>query len=308
MPPSHRTTNPHRAEQGLRNTLLGIVANLVLVIIKGGAGILGNSFALVADAIESTADVFTSLIVWFGLKKAIKEPDEDHPYGHGKAEPLAAMVVAISLAGAAIFIAVQSVRHILTPHAVPEPYTLIVLLVIVVVKELLYRRTIRISKEAGSTAVKADAWHHRADALTSSTAMVGIGVALIGGPAYASADDWAALIAAGIIVFNSYHIFWPSFTEIMDAAPPSEIAQEIAASALSVPGVLDTDHCLVRKMGFEYFVDLHITVNGNLTVRQGHELAHLVKQQIMEDKPYVYDVLVHVEPDDLLNPNPETRT
>ena len=156
----------------------------------------------------------------------------------------------------------------------------------------------RTAKEVQSTAVEADAWHHRSDALTSLTAMIGIGISLVGGKGYESADDWAALFASGIIVYNSYRIFWPAFTEIMDAAPPSEISQEIKELALSVDGVLGTDHCLVRKMGFEYFVDLHITVNGRLTVSEGHRMAHTVKNLIMRQKPNVYDVLVHVEPNE----------
>ncbi|WP_234462604.1 cation diffusion facilitator family transporter [Adhaeribacter terrigena] len=287
---------PHPSEKGLRSTLIGILANMGLVLVKGAAGILGNSYALIADAIESASDVLTSFIVWIGLKAASKEPDADHPYGHGKAEPLAAIVVAVALIGAAILISIQSVEHILTPHKAPAPFTLIVLGIIIVVKEGLYRYSNRVGEEVESTAVKADAWHHRADAITSLTAFVGISIALIGGDGYETADDWAALIASVIIVVNAYHIFMPAFTEIMDAAPPSEFASEIKEIAETVDRVIATEKCLVRKMGFEYFVDLHVIVDGNLTVREGHDIAHLVKDAIIEAKPQVYDVLIHIEP------------
>lgn len=289
---------PHPSEKGLRSTLIGILANMALVLVKGAAGILGNSYALIADAIESASDVLTSFIVWIGLKAASKEPDADHPYGHGKAEPLAAMVVALALIGAAILISIQSVEHILTPHKVPAPFTLIVLAVIIIVKEGLYRYSNRIGNEMESTAVKADAWHHRADAITSLTAFVGISIALIGGPGCETADDWAALIASVIIVLNAYHIFMPAFTEIMDAAPSSELSEEVRKIAESVPDVMATDKCLVRKMGFEYFVDLHVIVNGSMTVAKGHEIAHAVKDTIIAAKPQIYDVLVHIEPFD----------
>jgi cation diffusion facilitator family transporter len=289
-------TTAHPAEKGLRSTLLGIVANLGMVAIKALAGYFGNSYALIADAIESASDVFTSFIVWVGLRAASKEPDQDHPYGHGKAEPLAAIVVALSLIAAAIFIAIQSVEHILTPHVTPAPFTLIILVVIILVKEGLYRYTNRVGSEIESAAVKADAWHHRSDAITSLTAAIGIAIALIGGPGYESADDWAALIASAIIVINAYRIFMPAFTEIMDAAPPSHFANEVRDIAATVPQVQGLDKCLVRKMGFEYFVDLHIIVDGNLSVREGHDIAHAVKEEVMRQKPSVYDVLIHVEP------------
>lgn len=290
------TNTAHPAAKGVRSTLLGIVANLGMVGIKALAGYFGNSYALIADAIESASDVFTSFIVWVGLRAASKEPDLDHPYGHGKAEPLTAIVVALSLIAAAIFISIQSVDHILTPHKTPAPFTLIILVIIILIKEGMYRYTNRVGSEIGSAAVKADAWHHRSDAITSLTAAIGITIALIGGDGYESADDWAALIASVIIVINAYRIFMPAFTEIMDAAPPSTLADEVRAIAATVPHVQGLDKCLVRKMGFEYFVDLHIIVNGNLSVKEGHSIAHAVKDEVMRQKPSVYDVLIHVEP------------
>jgi cation diffusion facilitator family transporter len=289
-------TNRERAEKGQSSTLLGIGANVALVLGKGTAGVLGNSYALVADAIESGTDIISSLIVWLGLRTAAREPDENHPYGHGKAEPLAAILVALALLGAALFIAVESVQRVRTPHQLPAPFTLAVLGVVIAIKETLYRRAHRIGEEVDSSAVKADAWHHRADAITSLTAFVGISIALVGGKGYEGADDWAALVACCFIVYNAYHIFRPAFGEIMDEAPGGTWAEDVRALAESVPGVVATEKCFVRKMGFEFFADLHVIVDGDISVREGHDIAHAVKATIMQAKPAVYDVLVHIEP------------
>lgn len=286
----------HKARQGEQTTLIGIGINIGLVCVKGTAGLLGHSYALVADALESATDIITSLFVWVGLRTASKAPDRNHPYGHGKAEPLAAIVVALALVGAAVVIAVQSIQHIRVPHALPAPFTLGVLAGVIVIKEILFRRVAKVGADMDSNAVKADAWHHRSDAITSLTAFVGISIALIGGPGYESADDWAALLAAGFIVYNAYHIFRPSFGEIMDEAPAGNWQPELEAIARTVPGVEGIDKYRVRKTGFEYFVDLHVLVSGELTVREGHAIAHAVKAAIIAQKPAVYDVLVHIEP------------
>ncbi|GAB3318986.1 cation diffusion facilitator family transporter [Hymenobacter humi] len=289
-------TNRERAERGQTSTLWGIGANVALVLGKGTAGVLGNSYALIADAIESATDIVSSGIVWLGLRQAAREPDENHPYGHGKAEPLAAILVAVALMGAAAFIAYESILHIQTPHALPARFTLAVLAVIIAIKETLYRRVLRVGQEVDSAAVKADAWHHRADAITSLTAFVGISIALVGGPGYEGADDWAALVACGFIVYNAYHIFRPAFGEIMDEAPEGNWTEDIRALAESVPGVVGTEKCYVRKMGLEYFADLHVIVDGAISVREGHAIAGAVKATIKQARPAVYNVLVHIEP------------
>ena len=287
---------PHQAERGQKTTLIGIAVNIGLVLVKGTAGWLGHSYALIADAMESGTDIVTSIFVWFGLRAAAKAPDKNHPYGHGKAEPLAAIVVALALVGAAILIAVQSVRNIQVPHEIPAPFTLAVLAGVVIVKEVLFRRIAKVGDETDSSAVKADAWHHRSDAITSLTAFVGISIALIGGPGYESADDWAALLASVVIVYNAYHIFRPSFGEIMDETPAGDWQKELRTIALTVPQVKGIDKYRVRKTGFEYFVDLHVLVPGGLTVTEGHAIAHAVKAAILKEKPAIYDVLVHIEP------------
>lgn len=288
----------HPATQGIQSTLIGIVANAFLAIIKGFAGVLGNSYALVADAIESTADVFTSFIVWNGLRISRKPPDKDHPYGHGKAEPLAAAIVSVALFGAAIFISVQSFHQILTPHLAPAPFTLTVLIVVFITKELLFRYVYQIGLKVDSTAVKTDAWHHRSDALTSAAAFIGISIALIGGSGYESADDWAALCASGIIAFNAYRLFRPALAELMDTAPPNKLELDIRKIASTVEGVKSLDKCFVRKVGFEYYVDLHVVVDGNIPVREGHKIAHKVKKTIRASNKNIADILIHIEPFD----------
>lgn len=282
--------------RGMHSTAIGIAANMLLALCKGIAGFLGNSYALIADAIESFSDVLSSLIVLIGLKIASKPRDENHPYGHGKAEPIAAVVVAMALIASAIIIAIQSLKEIIMPHHAPEPFTLLVLFGVVVIKETLFRFVFRVGEEVESTAVKTDAWHHRSDAITSAAAFIGISLALIGGRGWESADDWAALFASAIIAFNAYKLFIPAIEEVMDVAPSPHIAEDIRKIALSVEGVLQTDKCFVRKMGFSYFVDLHVVVDGELTVRKSHEIAHVVKKTICFANPRIIDVLVHIEP------------
>lgn len=288
---------PHPSEKGIKSTLVGIGVSLFLAIIKGVAGFFGNSYALIADAIESFSDVFSSLVLWFGLRLAARPPDEDHPYGHGKAEPIATVIVALALLVAATIITVESIQNLVTPHQVPAPFTLFVLLGVIFTKELMFRYVIKIGHETESSAVKADAFHHRSDAITSGAAFIGIAIALIGGEGYEGADDWAALLAAVVILFNAVRIVKPALAEIMDAAPPEEILEKVKLIAASVENVSGLDKCFVRKMGFDYYVDLHVVVDGNLSVREGHKIAHDVKDAILVAYPRINDVLVHIEPD-----------
>lgn len=288
---------PHPSAKGVKSTLIGIMVSLALAIVKGLAGFFGNSYALIADAIESVSDVFSSLILWMGLKVSARPPDEDHPYGHGKAEPLAAIAIGFALIAAATLISVESIQHLMTPHSVPEPYTLVVLVLVIFIKEVMFRYVLKVGTEVNSHAVKADAFHHRSDALTSAAAFIGISIALIGGKGYEGADDWAALFAAGIIVYNAIHIVRPAIAEIMDAAPSADLLDKVKNIASSVKDVTGLDKCYIRKMGFEYYVDLHVEVDGNLSVREGHRIAHEVKDAILKAFPMVSDVLVHIEPD-----------
>ena len=295
MPTTHLTP---AASLGLRKARLGIVINIILALTKGIAGVLGNSYALVADAIESTSDIITSGIVAFGFRMAGKPADENHPYGHGKFEPLSAALVALVLFGAAILIAAESVKEILTPHHSPAPFTLAVLVIVIIVKETLFRSVLKASESISSTALTTDAWHHRADAITSLAAFVGISIALIGGEGYESADDFAALIAAMVIAINAIQLLRPALLELIDTAPNPELIADIRAAARGVAGVLGTHKCQVRKVGLDYFVDLDVLCNPDSTIREGHEIAHNVGEQIHASFPQVRKVLVHVEPAD----------
>jgi cation diffusion facilitator family transporter len=294
----HPTSNDPASnmQTGARVALAGMLVNVVLAVAKITAGLLGNSYVLIADGIESALDIAGSAVIWGGLKFAARPPDETHPYGHGKAEPIAAGVVAVGVIIASIGLAIQSVREIFMPHHGPAPFTLIVLIVVIVVKEFLFRSVIRLGKNVESTAVQTDAWHHRSDALTSAAAFVGISIALIGGEGWQSADDWAALFACSIIAANGYRLLFPALHEMMDTAPRGEIVALIQRAAASVPGVLEVEKCLVRKMGLSFYVDLHVGVNGGISVREGHHLAHQVKDAIKQSDSRIADVLVHVEP------------
>jgi cation diffusion facilitator family transporter len=280
--------------RGIRSSLLGVAANLALSIVKCMAGVIGHSFALVADGIESLSDVVSSSIVGLGLWFAIKPPDEDHPYGHGKAEPIAAVFVSLALIGAGIAIAVESISEIRTPHKLPAPYTLIVLLGVVLLKLAMSRYVTRIGAEIESTAVKADAWHHLSDAITSGLAFIGITTALLS--RNAAADDWAALCASPIIVFNGIRQLRPPIGELLDTAPPPDINDEVRRASKTVSGVAEIEKCFIRKMGFKYYVDLHVVVDGRLSVTDGHRIGHEVEAAILALQPKIAKVLVHIEP------------
>src|SRR5437763_5071378 len=283
-------------QSAARIALVGMLLNLVLAIVKIAAGVVGNAYALIADGIESVLDIGGSAVIWGGLKFAARPPDETHPYGHGKADPLAAAIVAAIVRAAAVGLAVESIREIRTPHHAPAPFTLGVLIVVVAVKEFLFRRVDRLSHEVESTAVKTDAWHHRADALTSIAAFIGISIALIGGPGWESADDWAALFACAVIATNGVLLIGPALHEILDTAPRGDVCGPIREAARRVDGVVGVEKCLVRKMGLQFYVDLHLKVDGDISVRHGHKIAHDVKETIRETDPRIADVLVHVEP------------
>lgn len=277
-------------------TGIGMAVNVVLAIIKIVTGVLGNCYALIADGIESTTDIVSSLVVWTGLKVSSLPADEDHPYGHGKAEAVAGVIVSLALLGAAGLIAVQSVREIITPHHAPAWFTLLVLALVIVVKETLYRFVFKVGHDLTSTAVKGDAWHHRSDAITSAAAFIGISIALAGGKGYESADDWAALLACAVIVFNGSRIFRTALGDIMDAAQPEVVLKEIRDISANVPGVVRIEKCHARKSGLGLFIEIHAEVDGTMTVTRGHEIAHEVTDRLKASSLSVQHVVVHVEP------------
>jgi cation diffusion facilitator family transporter len=280
----------------LRATFTGLAVNTVLAGSKLTAGILGHSHALVADAVESLADIFSSIIVWRGLVVAAEPADEDHPYGHGKAEPLAAAIVSLMLLFAAGWIATTAIAQVRYPHLAPAPFTLVVLFVVIAIKETLFRFVLRTSQSLDSSAVRADAWHHRSDAITSLAAAIGISVSLIGGPGYEKADDVAAVAAALVIAWNGWQLLRPALNELMDRSPNREVIDRVRRVAEAVPGVDAVEKCMARQMGHQYYVDMHVEVDPQMTVKRSHEIAHEVKDKVRSQIPRVRDVLVHIEP------------
>ncbi|MBO3098389.1 cation diffusion facilitator family transporter [Gelidibacter pelagius] len=280
----------------IRTVYFSIIGNTCLAIIKGLAGFFGNSHALIADAIESTTDIFASFLVLLGFKYAKRPADKNHPYGHGKIEPLITFAVVAFLVISATIIAYTSIQNIQTPHETPKGWTLIVLALIIIWKETSFQIVVRKSKQTNSSSLKADAWHHRSDAITSVMAFIGISIAIIFGEGYENADDWAALFASGFILYNSYLIFRPALGEIMDEQLYDDLIVEIRARSIEVPGVLGTEKCMVRKSGMKFHVDLHAIVDGEITVKLGHEISHELKDYLQEKIPNLAEVLIHIEP------------
>jgi cation diffusion facilitator family transporter len=283
-------------QTAVKATYFSIVGNIGLALIKGLAGFLGNSYALIADAIESTTDIFASFLVLFGIKYSNRPADENHPYGHGRAEPLFTFLVVGFLITSATIIAYESINNIGTPHELPKPWTLLVLGTIIIWKEYSFRLVMKRSMESNSSSLKADAWHHRSDAITSVAAFIGISIALFLGKGYESADDWAALFASGFIFYNSYLIFRPALGEIMDEHLNEDLIVDIRKVAQQVDGIVNTEKCFIRKAGMKYHVELHATVNSTITVREGHTLAHKLKDTLREEIPELGHVLIHIEP------------
>lgn len=285
-----------QAARGARAAVIALVISAMLGAVKVMAGIAGHSYALIADGVESLLDIASSLAVWGSLKIAMTDPNKRFPYGYGKVEPLVGLAIATTLVGIAGVLAVKSIHEIRHPHLAPAPFTLLVLVAVVAVKELLYRWLVRTGREIDSRAIESDAWHHRSDAITSIAAFLGISVALIGGKGYEQADDWAALAACGLIAFNGVRLFSSGLGDILDAAPSGETLDKIRAVAASVDGVSGIDECRARKSGLGWLVDIHVEVDGAMPVSEGHRIAHEVKDALLAAKLGVLDALVHIEP------------
>jgi cation diffusion facilitator family transporter len=268
-------------QKAVKATYFSILSNTALAMAKWMAGYFGNSYALIADAIESTTDIFSSFLVLLGLKYSHRPADENHPYGHGRIEPLVTFLVVGFLVASSVLIAHNSIVNIQTPHELPKPWTLAVLGIIIVWKEISFRIVIKRSKETNSSSLKADAWHHRSDAITSVAAFIGISVALYFGKGYEAADDWAALFASGFILYNSYLIFRPALGEIMDEHLYDDIIDLVRKESLKVEGVLNTEKCFIRKAGMKYHLELHAIVDANITVKAGHDIAHRLKDTLI---------------------------
>jgi cation diffusion facilitator family transporter len=285
-----------RLKRSLRATFIGFAVNVLLTIAKFLAGFFGHSQALIADGVESLSDIFSSLIVWRGVVVAETPPDEDHPYGHGKAEPLAAATVSVMLLLAAGMIAFHSFQGIIQPRVAPSPWTLLLLVGIIAVKEMMFRFVLHVGAEVDSPAVKTDAWHHRSDAITSAAAFIGISIASLGGKGYENADNWAALAAAFVIAFNGFRLLRPAFNDLMDRSPDREVVEQIEKVAATIAGVGRVEKCFVRKMGYQLYADMHVEVDPEMTVVRSHEIAHAVKNKVRAEIPAVSNVMIHIEP------------
>ncbi len=292
-PPSSRDEALIR---GARIASLGLGVNAALALAKGTAGIVGHSYALLADAAESLADIGGSLVVWSGLRVAARSPDYDHPYGHGKAEPLATAAVGLLLCGAALGIMAESIAAVFGTRAAPAPFTLIVLVLVILVKWTLFRTVLRVADDVGSRALAADAWHHRADIITSAAAFVGISASLIGGAGWEWCDGAAGAVASIIVFLNGMHILRPALHELMDGAPDRLLLDRVAQAARSVPGVCLIEHLKARKLGNQYLVDLHAQADPAMSLDAAHVLSGCIKTAIREAVPSVQNVLVHMEP------------
>lgn len=298
-PPQPHLATQLRAEAGARLVLRGVAINALLAAVKFAGGIFGNTYALIADGAESLLDIFSSSLVWAGFQVAARPPDANHPYGHGKAEAVAALAVAGFIFAMAGWVGYHAVHEIITPHQGPAWWTLLVLAAVVVIKVWLSRRMAAAGEEAGSTALGVEALHHWSDALTSAAAFVGITIALVGGKGWEAADDWAALFACVVIAFNGAGMVMKAMGDVMDAAVAQTFEDEVRSLALTVPGVIALDKMRMRKSGLSYLVDIQIRVKGSLTVRAGHDIAHAVKDALIASARHrISDVTVHVEPAD----------
>jgi cation diffusion facilitator family transporter len=279
-----------------RAALLGLVVNLALGVVKLVGGIIGGSFALISDAVNSLGDSLSSCVVLGALWYAQRPADEGHPYGHTRAEAVAASNVALLIIISALIVGWQAMTRLTVIHDVPPIWTLWIAGVNVVIKEGLYRYNSRVGKRIGSTAIIANAWDHRADALCSLAVFVGLGVVRWGGSAYIWADEAAALFVVAAILWSAVKLFRTSTSELLDPQADAKLVQRIRQAAVQVPGVQQVEKLWVRKSGLEYLADIHIKVNAQLTVDEGHRIGHLVKDRLLEDFESLRAVLVHLEP------------
>lgn len=284
------------ARRAQRLAGIGLGVNALLAVVKLVAGLLGNAYALVADAIESATDMIGSLLVWGGLRIASRNPDERYPFGYGRAEPIATAAVAALMLGAAAGIAIEAIREIRTPHKAPAPFTLVVLALVIVVKVVLATRVLRVSSRTGSVVVKADASHHQADAITSGAAFIGIAIAIVGGPGWEAADDWAALVAACVICVNGAGLLRAALRDLMDRAPDPGVLAVVGEAALGTSGVRAIEKLKVRRSGTGLYVDIHVQAHPAMSLHEAHILSGRVKSAIRQRVPAAIGVLIHMEP------------
>jgi cation diffusion facilitator family transporter len=282
--------------EAIHAAAFGLIVNVLLGTVKLVGGIVGGSFALISDAINSIGDSLTSTVVVFALVFAQRPADREHPYGHTRAEAIAASNVALLIILSALFVGWEAIRRIPILHDPPPIWTLWIAGANVLIKEGLYRYNIRVGRRIGSTAVVANALDHRSDALCSFAVVIGLGIVRWAGPDYIWADEVSALVVVSLILWSGGKLFRQSASELMDLQASDEFVQQIQAAAESVTDVRNVETLRVRKSGLEYFADIHIEVDANLTVDEGHRIGHRVKDQLMKQFPNLRDVLVHLEP------------
>jgi len=291
--------NPERSlATGQGSARNGILLNGALGTAKLAAGVLGHSYTLIADACESYSDVMSSCVTYFALKKASEPADSDHPAGHGRAETLASAVTALALVVVGVLIFWEAMLSLNVPRSAPSPLTLLVLVPVILVKERMFQWMRDRGKKIGSLAVVADAWHQRSDVVTSVAALLGIVVAWIGGPGWSHADSWAAMAASLWLIGTGLWLLGPTLHELMEGSVDPALLEFISETSSSCPGIKGVDKVWVRKLGMRLMVDLHIVVDPDISVQEGHRLAHEVKAKLQAELPQVRDVMVHVEPYD----------
>lgn len=291
--------NPERSlETGKGSAVKGIVLNGVLGTAKLLAGLLGHSYAMVADACESFSDVMSSCVTLYGLRIAAEPADQTHPAGHGRAETLASAVTALVLTVVGTLIFWHAWDSLYEPRQAPNPLTLLVLVPVILLKEWMFRWMRERGKQIGSLALLAEAWHQRSDAVTSVAALSGIAMTWIGGPAWVHADSWAAMFASLWLIGTGLWLLGPTLHELMEGSVDPALVEFIRETSQSCEGIQGIDKVWVRKLGMRLMVDLHIEVEPDISVQEGHRLAHEVKAKLQRELPQVRDVMVHVEPFD----------
>jgi cation diffusion facilitator family transporter len=279
-----------------RTAAAGLAINLALGAVKLVGGIVGQSFALLSDAVNSIGDALGSAIVLFALRVAQKPPDLDHPYGHTRAEAVAGLSLAWLIAFSAVIVGWEAITHLADQHSLPAAWTLWIAAANVVIKEALYRVNKSIGDRLGSQSLVANAWDHRSDALCSLAVVIGVAAVRWGGPRFMWADEIAALVVVAAILWSAYRLLRNNAAELMDQQTDDATVDAIRRAALSVPGVRGVEKLLVRRSGMECFADIHIEVDPQVTVEQGHAIGHVVKAKLVREFTALRDVLVHLEP------------
>jgi len=288
--------NIQHVSQVRRISWIGLVVNLFLAILKFVVGFWGNSKAVMADAVHSLSDMSTDLAVIFGVKYWSAPADEDHPYGHGRIETIVTTVIGLSLVMVAFGIGYNA---LLTMRDVdikqPGWIALVGVVVSIVLKEILYHWTIAVGKRTKSSALMANAWHHRSDALSSIPALIAVTAAAVH-PGLAFIDRVGALIVALIILKVSWGILRPAIAELTDRGVSQKDRQKIESLVAGIDGVRNVHDIRTRRMGGGFFADIHVMIDGKMTIWQGHHISEAIKHELIENGPEILDVLVHLEP------------